>query len=197
VTRHRLPLAVLSLSTVILGMAPAQDQTQIARIEAAQSPNRQGWDPYALPQLMERFGVPGASVAVIKDYQVHWAKGYGQADVTTKAPVGPDTMFQAASISKPVTAFAVMRLVERGQLSLDEDVNRYLKSCSASCSSMTRPRTMAGAGARWRRVAIARKSRRTTAAREVGQVVDRPLCRRVMTCRQIRCTIRVDRQGEP
>jgi CubicO group peptidase (beta-lactamase class C family) len=111
-----------------------------ARIEAAQSPNRQGWDPYTLPELMERFGVPGVSISIIKDFQIYWSKGYGQADVTTKSPVRSDTMFQAASISKPVTAFAVMRLVDAGKLSLDEDVNRYLKSWKVPENEFTRGR---------------------------------------------------------
>ena len=110
----------------------------ITQIERPQMPNRQGWDPYSLPELMDRFGVPGASIAVIKDYQIHWAKAYGTADQTTKAPVTSDTMFQAASISKPVTALAVMRLVEAGKLSLDEDVNRYLKSWKIPDSEFTR-----------------------------------------------------------
>lgn len=57
-----------------------------ARIDAAQSPNRQGWDPYTLQELMERSGVPGVSISVIKDFQIYWSKGYGQADVTTKSP---------------------------------------------------------------------------------------------------------------
>jgi len=51
-----------------------------------------------------------------------------RSGVAANTPVKPETRFQAASISKPVTAFAVMRTVEAGQLSLDEDVNRYLKS---------------------------------------------------------------------
>ncbi len=111
-----------------------------ARIEAAQSPNRQGWDPYTLQELMERFGVPGVSISIIKDFQIYWSKVYGQADVTTKSPVRSDTMFQAASISKPVTAFAVMRLVDAGKLSLDEDVNRYLKSWKLPENEFTRGR---------------------------------------------------------
>ena len=109
-------VGTLVCSCAILGVAPVQDGAAalIARIEAPQTPNRQGWDPYSLQELMDRFGVPGVSIAVIKDYQIHWTKAYGQADVTAKAPVTPDTLFQAASISKPVTAFAVMRLVEAG-----------------------------------------------------------------------------------
>jgi CubicO group peptidase (beta-lactamase class C family) len=144
VKRHAVPTA-LAISIVLLGTLPhAQDGAAAlaARIEAAQVPNRQGWDPYTLPQLMERFGVPGVSIAVIKDYQIHWTKGYGQADVTTKSPVTPETAFQAASISKPVTAFAVMRLVDAGKLSLDEDVNRYLKSWKVPDNEFTHGRSV-------------------------------------------------------
>ena len=54
----------------------------MARIEGRQVPDRQGFDGLTLAQLMERFRVPGVSVAVIKDYEIHWAKGYGIADVT-------------------------------------------------------------------------------------------------------------------
>jgi CubicO group peptidase (beta-lactamase class C family) len=135
-------LFVLS-STIGSSLVPAaQDGTDaiIARIEGAQTPNRQGWDPYSLRELMDRFGVPGASIAVIKDYRIHWTKSYGTADQTTKAPVTQETMFQAASISKPVTAFAVMRLVDARKLSLDEDVNKYLKSWKVPDSEFVRGR---------------------------------------------------------
>ncbi len=145
--KRKVVLAVLAFSGAMIGVAPqAQDGSAAlaARIEAPQTPNRQGWDPYALQDLMVRFGVPGLSVAVIKGSQIDWAKAYGQADVTAKSLVTPDTMFQAASISKPVTAFAVMRLVEAGKLSLDEDVNRYLKSWKVPDNEFTsgRPVTL-------------------------------------------------------
>jgi CubicO group peptidase (beta-lactamase class C family) len=64
--------------------------------------------------------VPAVSVAVIHDGRILWAKGYGEAH--------EDTLFQAASISKPVTALAALAMVRKGQLSLDEDVNAKLKS---------------------------------------------------------------------
>ena len=89
----------------------------MARIEGAQSPNRQGLDPLTLQQVMDRFRVPGVSVAVIRDFEIHWAKGYGVADVENGAPVDADTLFQAASISKPVTAMAAMRAVQDGRFS--------------------------------------------------------------------------------
>ena len=59
---------------------PAEMQ---AVIEGVQTPNRQGLDVLTLEEVMERFGVPGISVAVIHDFDVHWAKGYGVADVET------------------------------------------------------------------------------------------------------------------
>jgi CubicO group peptidase (beta-lactamase class C family) len=140
-TRHAV-LLVLALSNALLGATPAQDGSAalIARIEAPQTPNRQGWDPYSLQQLMERFGVPGMSLAIIKGGQIDVARAYGRADVTAGSPVTTETAFQAASISKPVTAFAVMRLVEAGKLSLDEDINRYLKSWKVPDNEFTRGR---------------------------------------------------------
>jgi CubicO group peptidase (beta-lactamase class C family) len=108
---------------------PAQDAASLAaRIEAPQSPNRQGLDALTLPEVMRRFRVPGVSVAVIKDFQIHWAKGYGVADAGSGRPVQVDTVFQAASISKPVTAMAALHLMQGGALTLDDDVNRHLKS---------------------------------------------------------------------
>ena len=72
--------------------------------------------------------VPGASVTVLDQGGIAWAKGYGVMDAETGAPVTPETLFQAASISKPVAAMAALRLVEEGVLDLDAPVNEYLKS---------------------------------------------------------------------
>lgn len=112
----------------------------MARIEGRQVPDRQGFDGLTLAQLMERFRVPGVSVAVIKDYEIHWAKGYGIADVTAGVPVTTDTIFQAASISKPTAAMGVLRLVQDGMLSLDADVNTFLKSWKLPAGEFTRER---------------------------------------------------------
>ena len=82
---------------------PEQDSRAalIARIEGRQSPNRQGLDPYTLYEVMQKHLVSGVSVAVIKDFDIHWVKGFGTADVETGRPVVATTLFQAASISKP------------------------------------------------------------------------------------------------
>ena len=107
---------------------PQNAAQMIAAIEAAQAPDHQGFDSYTLRQIMERFHVPGVSIAVVKDFKIHWAKGWGVADVETGAPVKAETMFQAASISKPVAAMASLKAIQDGKFRLDQDINTILKS---------------------------------------------------------------------
>ena len=133
--------AVAALLLVTIGQAPPLAQGDaaavIARIEAPQTPNRQGFDGLTLQQVMERVRVPGVSIAVVKDFRVHWAKGYGVADVVNGKAVEATTRFQAASISKPVTAMAAMRLAQDGTLDLDGDVNTVLQSWKVPRSEAT------------------------------------------------------------
>src|SRR5438105_4130872 len=70
-----------------------------------------------LAERMAALHVPGVSIAVIHDGRLEWARGFGVTKVGG-SPVTPDTLFQAASISKPVTALAVMRLVDAGKVNL-------------------------------------------------------------------------------
>ena len=135
----KLTALIASVAAVLFSVGQAQEPiaTQIARVEAAQSPNRQGFDPYTIQEMMKLFHVPGVSIAVVRDFKVQWTKTYGAADVVTDAPVTQETRFQAASISKPVTAFAVLRAVDSGKLSLDEDVNKYLKSWKVPVNEYT------------------------------------------------------------
>lgn len=81
----------------------------------------------SLADRMTALRIPGVSVAVIRNGQLEWARGFG-VTASGGAAVTPETLFQAASISKPVTAFGVLRLVESGRVGLDTDVNQYLKS---------------------------------------------------------------------
>lgn len=88
-------------------------------------------EPVARPSLLDRMaelGVPGVSVAVLVDGEIAWARGYGLADVESGRPMTPNTLFQAASISKPVAALAALKLVESGRVELDGDVNAHLTS---------------------------------------------------------------------
>jgi CubicO group peptidase (beta-lactamase class C family) len=79
-----------------------------------------------MPRLLDDNGIHGAALALVHRGEVAWSAGYGVADRSTGAPVTPDTAFGVASISKPVTAWGVMRLVEDGRLELDAPVERYL-----------------------------------------------------------------------
>ena len=112
-----------------------------AAIELAQTqPGEDGLGTSTVAELMEEFGVPGVSVAVIQDFKIHWAKAYGVADVETGQLVDIETMFQAASISKPVAAMGVLRAVQDGLFSLDDDINDILDSWTLDGREFTRNR---------------------------------------------------------
>src|SRR5215813_1051844 len=81
-----------------------------------------------LADRMRFYKTPGVSIAVINDGRIEWARGYGVLEAGGKEPVTPETLFQAASNSKSLTAMVVLRLVEQGKLDLDSDVNNRLVS---------------------------------------------------------------------
>ena len=72
------------------------------------------------------FEVPGVAVALVSDGRPTWSRGYGQADLARGVAVTPDTVFQVGSVSKSVSAWGVMRLVQQGKLDLGAPVERYL-----------------------------------------------------------------------
>lgn len=110
----------------------------IAAIEGVQTgPGAGDLGKMMLPELMEHFSVPGVSIAVIHDFKLQWAKGYGVADVETGAPVNKETLFQAASISKSVAAMAVLRAVQDGLFGLDDDINDILESWTLDGAGFT------------------------------------------------------------
>jgi CubicO group peptidase (beta-lactamase class C family) len=82
----------------------------------------------SLEQWMNLYKVPGLSVAVIDNFKIAWAKGYGVAEPGSHNPITIHTLFQAGSISKPVAATGTLSLVQQGKLSLDQNVNDRLKS---------------------------------------------------------------------
>ncbi|GGG60278.1 serine hydrolase domain-containing protein [Hymenobacter glacieicola] len=140
------PLLALLLPARLLAQpAPALPTTVPARIRAVE----QGLLPYvpvrglagwSLLERMRYYRVPGLSIAVIHNYRVEWAKGYGWADTTTRRPVTPTTLFSAGSISKLVTGLAAMHLVQDGRLSLDAPINAYLTSWKLAENDWTRRR---------------------------------------------------------
>ncbi len=88
----------------------------------------EGDSTWTIEERMKHYGVHGVSIAVIEDFRIAWKKSYGVMDTATKRPVTDSTLFQAASISKPVFAMAALKLVEQGALKLDADVNTQLTS---------------------------------------------------------------------
>ncbi|MFZ6757678.1 serine hydrolase [Undibacterium sp. Ji50W] len=129
------PLACLSL-LIYVTRAVADDTATIAEhirhVENGLLPQAvikgKPVQPMRLSDRMEALKVPGISIALINHGKIEWARGYGYADLASKRPVTVETRFQAASISKSVTAMAALALVERGTLSLDGDVNQQLVS---------------------------------------------------------------------
>ena len=106
-------------------------------------------DPAVVQPLLKELGVPGVSIAVIQDFKVALATcAYGIADADTGAPVSTDTLFQAASISKPVAAMVSLKAVQDGRFSLDQDVNtdpEIVEAPRRVRSPRTQPRHAAGA----------------------------------------------------
>jgi CubicO group peptidase (beta-lactamase class C family) len=82
---------------------------------------------WTIPARMAHYKVPGLTIAVIKDYQLDWAKGYGYADVSENRKVTEETLFQAASISKSLNAMGLLKLAQDGNIDLNSDINTYLK----------------------------------------------------------------------
>jgi CubicO group peptidase (beta-lactamase class C family) len=125
---HGTPLVAIAQSS----QPDAALAARISRIENGLLPavviRGQSPKTMTMSERMAFHKVPGVSVAFFDHGQVTWTRAYGFADLAAKKRVTPDTLFQAASISKPVTALAALRLVQDGKLSLDEDVNVKLKS---------------------------------------------------------------------
>lgn len=93
-----------------------------------------------LRQRMRFYKVPGFSVAYVDQGELVWTKGYGVVEAGSEKPVTTETIFQAASISKPVTAMVALHLVEAGLLDLDGDANDALRSWKIPESKYTQAR---------------------------------------------------------
>ena len=79
-----------------------------------------------IPELMKKDGVPGLAIAVIRAGKTAWLHGFGLKEVKTGQPVTGETVFEAASLSKPVFTYGVLKLVEQGKLGLDVPLTTYL-----------------------------------------------------------------------
>ncbi|HQG75845.1 MAG TPA: serine hydrolase domain-containing protein [Bacteroidales bacterium] len=81
-----------------------------------------------VPELMRHYKIPGVSISVLKKGQIIWSNSYGYADVQTGRNMTNDSYYRVESISKSLTAWGVMKLVEQGKLDLDQPVMTYFKN---------------------------------------------------------------------
>lgn len=126
---------------IFSGLSCQSNQQEAAPIEPGPPPDiyiiSKDSTTFSIEERMGFYGVPGLSIAVFLNGNLAWAKGYGVADVSTATPVTTSTLFQAASISKPVTAMALLDLVEDSRFDLDVDINEYLTSWKLSDNKFT------------------------------------------------------------
>jgi CubicO group peptidase (beta-lactamase class C family) len=127
---QRIIILFICFVSCFYGVRSSTEKPEIAKLEKGLLPPVliKGDSPWILSERMMFHKVPGVSIAVIKDFKLHWAKGYGVMDITTRSPVTAETLFQAASISKPVAAMAALKKVQEGKLNWDENVNNFLVS---------------------------------------------------------------------
>lgn len=136
---HRLLTYSLLIAFVLFSCQPAASPTmenaiaaEIKAIENSLTPTLQikGEEikSYTIEERLAEYKIPGISVAIVRNGKLHWAKGYGLANTETGQMVDTSTLFQAASISKPVSGMGALKLVQEGKLALNQDINRYLTS---------------------------------------------------------------------
>jgi CubicO group peptidase (beta-lactamase class C family) len=121
--------------------ARPSEAARVARFEAGLAPvTLPGEEPtkLSLQQWMELYKIPGLSIAVFEKNTLVWAKTYGVKQAGGSEPLTVDTLLQAASISKPVTALAALRYAEQGKWSLDANINEKLVSWKVPDNEFTK-----------------------------------------------------------
>ena len=97
---------------------PGTDTAAAMPVSGLAVPSLSGVDK-AISALMTQWGIPGGTMGIVKDGRLVYARGFGYADVEAKKVATPDALFRIASVSKPVTKAAILKLVEQGRFSLD------------------------------------------------------------------------------
>jgi len=121
------PLLVAALGLLSAESTAAKQPCSVTREDLASARLVETTVRAAMPELMRRHALPGAAVALIANGRLRWTAGYGIAVPDKGIPVSPETVFQAGSMTVPVTAWTVLRLVEQGRVDLDRPIEKYLK----------------------------------------------------------------------
>ena len=124
-----LVIAIIVMMGVYFVRAQPSTDERIRRVEngLVSDWNALPWSKMNIIDRMAHYNVPGVTITVIDDFGIAWTRTYGTTGTRAADPVTGDTLFQAASISKPVTALMVLHYVDQGMMELDEPVNDYLK----------------------------------------------------------------------
>src|ERR1700735_2992745 len=134
ITRDTGPMKMLLLMICLAATTvfAAEPPPVIASMERSVSPlvviHGEHRPPVSLTERMAQLNINAVSIAVVRDRKLDWARAYGFADKERNTVATPDTLFQAGSISQPITALAALKRVDAGTLDLDQNVNEYLKS---------------------------------------------------------------------
>jgi CubicO group peptidase (beta-lactamase class C family) len=94
--------------------------------------------PSTITERMAKYNLKGMSIAVIQDYKIVWAKGYGWADAENKIPVTSETLFEPGSISKSLHALGILKLAQEKKVDLNTDINTYLTSWKFPYDSLSK-----------------------------------------------------------
>ncbi len=125
-------MVVLIFPLSIFAQSPSKEvRERIRKVENSLAPEVVYGDAIPLANLEQRMketNTKGLSIAVINNYKIEWAKGYGWADEGEQRKVTANTRFQAASISKSLNSLGILKLVERGKLDPAADINNYLST---------------------------------------------------------------------
>jgi CubicO group peptidase (beta-lactamase class C family) len=114
IKRVRITIALATASVALLSSATTSTETAASRLQ------------HDVPALMKKGGVPGMSIALIRGGSTSWVHGFGVKNTKTGEPVTAETVFEAASLSKPVFTYGVLKLVDQGKLGLDVPLTTYL-----------------------------------------------------------------------
>jgi CubicO group peptidase (beta-lactamase class C family) len=120
------------LPLFVIGQTPDKEiEERIRQVENSLSPSVIYGDSMLngnISERMQALKINGISIAVIKNYKLEWAKGYGWADSVEGREVTTNTRFQAASISKSLNSLGVLKLVQDGKIDPEADINMYLRT---------------------------------------------------------------------
>lgn len=123
-----LAIGLLASCKKALEQTPIDDKTTAVETNLIPPVFIEGDSTWTIEERMEHYGVPGVSIAVIKDGAIAWSKAYGVTNKERREAVTDKTLFQAGSISKPVAAYGALRMVDQGILDLESDINSQLTS---------------------------------------------------------------------